>query len=67
MTENELKEFKEACRLFWIVKGHLNTSNQTILESYNGYFKRMWGNHEACYHEEGFESAWHQKLLTLNN
>ena len=29
---------------------------------YNGYFKRMWGNHELCYHEEGFEEAYEEYL-----
>lgn len=57
-----LKERKEAYRLFWMVKGHINTSEETILASADGYFKRLWGNHEACYHEEGFEEAW-QKML----
>lgn len=49
---------KEAYRLFWIVKGHLNAPEQTILDSYNGYFKRVWYNEEAYIHEEGFEEAW---------
>ena len=31
---------KEAYRLFWLVKGHLNTSHETIISSYDGYFKR---------------------------
>ena len=53
---------KEAHRLFWMVKGHLNTTERTILECAPGYFKRLWGNHEACYHEEGFEEAY-KKLL----
>ena len=53
---------KEAHRLFWMVKGHLNTSENTIIESAPGYFKRLWGNHEACYHEDGFEEAY-KKLL----
>lgn len=54
MADNELKE---AARIFWIVKGHL-TDEATMLDSYNGYFKRLWGNHENCVHEEGFEEAW---------
>ena len=53
-----MKDKKEAYRLFWMVKGHLNASHQTIMESADGYFKRLWGNHEACYHEEGFEEAY---------
>jgi len=50
-------ELKEAARLFWIVKGHL-TDEQTMRLSYDGYFKRLWGNHENVVHEEGFEEAW---------
>jgi len=52
---------KEAHRMFWIVKGHF-ANEVTVLQSADGYFKRVWGNHEACYHEEGFEEAY-QKLL----
>ena len=39
--------YKECCRLFYMVKGHLNTSPETIRSSYNGYFKRLWYNNEA--------------------
>lgn len=56
---------KEAHRLFWMVKGHLNAPQQTIFQSYDGYFKRLWGNHEAVYHEDGFEEAY-KKLLDKN-
>tara|TARA_B000000609_G_C24047417_1_gene279332 strand:+ start:526 stop:714 length:189 start_codon:yes stop_codon:yes gene_type:complete len=49
---------KECCRLFWMVKGHLNTSEETIRSSYNGYFKRLWYNEEAYIKEEGFEEAY---------
>ena len=41
--ENEKEEFKEACRLFWMVKGHLNTTRETIpFFSKDSYFKRLW-------------------------
>jgi len=52
---------KECNRMFWIVKGHLIPRAwhpEEIVEMYDSYFKRMWGNHETCYHEEGFEEAW---------
>ena len=49
---------KEACRLFWMVKGHLNTSEETIRSSYDGYFKRLWHNEEGYIKEEGFEEAY---------
>jgi len=57
---------KEAYRLFWMVKGHLNTTHETIMQSADGYFKRLWGNHEACYHEDGFEEAY-KKVLDKQN
>ena len=38
---------KEAYRLFWIVKGHIAESDQTALDSYDGYFKRLWMSMEA--------------------
>jgi len=63
-------ERKEANRLFWIVKGHLipnswpDTEITIIADS---YFRRIWGNHEACYSEEGFESAWQSKVDSTAN
>ena len=57
---------KEAYRLFWMVKGHLNTTHETIMQSADGYFRRLWGNHEACYHEDGFEEAYKKVLDKLN-
>lgn len=53
---------KEAHRLFWMVKGHLNASEKTVIESAPGYFKRLWNNNEAYIAEEGFEESY-QKLL----
>jgi len=47
-----------------MVKGHLNTTEETMRGSYNGYVKRLWGNHEAVYHEDGFEEAYAKKFLT---
>jgi len=59
-------DYKEACRLFWLVKGHLNTSDDTILSSQNGYFKRLWidGSNGAplADYEEGFEEAYQKRL-----
>ena len=54
---------KDSARLFWLTKGHLNTTNETIISSYNGYFKRLWGNNErAEYGMEGFEEAYNKKV-----
>jgi len=41
-----------------MVKGHLNTSEETIRSSYDGYFKRLWHNEEGYTKEEGFEEAY---------
>ena len=64
------KELKEANRLHWIVKGHLvpdSWDEKSIKQMYDSYFKRIWGNHENCVNEEGFEEAWLKKQLTNNN
>ena len=53
---------KEAYRLFWLVKGHLNTSEETVMASAEGYFKRLWydgSNGAPLYnYENGFEEAY---------
>jgi hypothetical protein len=52
---------KEANRFYWIVKGKLidrNWSDEDVERTYDSYMKRIWGNHENCVHEEGFEEAW---------
>ena len=61
---------KEACRMFWIVKGHLNATDDTIIGCYEGYFKRMWCNLQGQSVEDlgyldGFEEAYAKKYLTL--
>lgn len=48
---------RDIAKMFYIVKGHI-TDKKTMEDSYDGYFKRMWGNHETCYHEDGFEEAY---------
>lgn len=55
---------KEANRFYWIVKGHLiptSWSDQDVEKIYESYMKRIWGNHENCVHESGFEKAWHAR------
>ena len=62
MTEWEIKE---ANRLYWIVKGQLipeSWSEKDVNAILNSYFKRIWGNHEAVIHEEGFEEAWNNRV-----
>lgn len=61
MTEQEIKE---ANRYYWIIKGQLIPtcwSLDQVQSVYYSYFKRIWGNHEAVIHEEGFEEAWQQR------
>jgi hypothetical protein len=55
---------KEASRFMWIVKGQLipdGYREEDIVEVYDSYFKRLWGNHENCVHEEGFEEAYNRR------
>ncbi|MBL6910917.1 MAG: hypothetical protein ISR34_10915 [Pirellulales bacterium] len=56
-------DFKEACRLFWLIKGHLGADDKTIISCYDGYFKRLWSNNErAVYGMEGFDEAYNKKV-----
>jgi len=50
--------FKEKCRVFYIIKGHLTTSKQTIEECYDPYFQRIWYNEESYLWKKGFEEAY---------
>ena len=52
---------RDIAKMFFIVKGHI-TDKKTMEDSFDGYFKRMWGNHEICYHEDGFEEAYEEYL-----
>ena len=54
-------QHKEANRYYWMVKGQLiptSWSEKDIMATYESYFARIWGNHENCVHEVGFEHAW---------
>jgi len=55
-------ELKEANRFYWLVKGQLipeSWNEKDIRDTYESYFRRLWGNHErAVYGELGFEAAW---------
>lgn len=67
------KEFKWANELHWQVKGHLIPTSwckdeQQVRSMMNSYFKRIWGNHEAHIHLEGFEAAWKERYeKTVDN
>ena len=56
---------KEISKLFYSVKGHLVDEHNMAL-CYDSYFKRMWGNHELVYHEDGFEEAYEAYLRKAN-
>lgn len=62
---------KEANRFYWIVKGQLipeSWSDNDVLKIYDSYMVRIWGNHENCVHEDGFERAWEERRKqTLKN
>lgn len=63
MTYSQLKE---ANRYYWMIKGMLipeSWSEDQIEKILDSYFKRIWGNHEACVHEIGFEAAWAQRQV----
>jgi len=61
---------KEANRFYWIVKGHLipeSWSDKDVEGIYNSYMQRLWGNHENCVHEVGFEAAWKAREADIIN
>ena len=59
MDQNKIKE---AYRIFFLVKGHLNCSEKTALSCYDSYFKRCWYNQEAWTREESFEKEYIKKF-----
>lgn len=60
-------DLKEAYRLFFMVKGHLDATPETVLASADGYFKRLWyagGNGAPLYdYDEQFEIEWKKRNL----
>ena len=60
------QDFYEACMYFYMVKGHLETSNETIIESKDGYFNRLW--RDGCDgaplsdYVDGFEEAYKKRI-----
>ena len=59
------KEVKEAYRLFFLIKGHINITPEMALASADGYFKRLWydgGDGAPLYdYDEDFEKVWEAK------
>ena len=62
MLRNDLKE---EYRLFYLVKGHLDADPQTVINSADGYFRRLWiagSNGAPLYdYDEQFEEAWRHR------
>ena len=55
---------KEVYKMFFMIKGHLEVTEETARNCYDGYFRRAWGNHEMVYRPDGFEEAYAKKFLT---
>lgn len=65
-------EFKFANELHWQVKGHLipkewANDEVQVRSVLNSYLHRLWGNHEAVIHLEGFEEAWNKRYGKQEN
>jgi hypothetical protein len=61
-----LSEYKETCRLFWIVKGHLppiHWDEAALWSIHDSYFDRVWKNEESYSKEEGFKEAWELRQI----
>ena len=49
-------DFKEKCRIYYMVKGDLTRTHRAQIEgAYDSFFNRLWGNEESYLYEEGFE------------
>ena len=57
-----LQKIKEFYRIFFLVKGHLNCSEDTARSCYDSYFKRCWYNQESWIREEAFEIEYKKKF-----
>lgn len=64
-------ERKEAYRMYFLVKGHMNITDTQAFESANGYFTRLWrdGADGAPLYEydDLFEIAWADKIKREHN
>ena len=64
MSEDK-PSLKEAYRIFFLVKGHIDISDEQAYSSYNSYFKRLWfagSNGAPLYEKEDlFAEAWAAK------
>ena len=66
----ELTE-KAAYELFWLIKGHFNTTHETIMSCKDGYFKRLWcmydGQNPYEMYMDGFEEAYAEAIKRKEN
>jgi hypothetical protein len=57
---------KEAYRLYYLVKGHINISDSQAYAAANSYFRRLWidGSDGAplYLYENEFKELWEEKL-----
>ena len=58
--------FKESCRVFYMVKGHLDATEDTIRSSYDAYLRRLWGNIECYQAEQGFAECFAQRSSSIS-
>jgi hypothetical protein len=62
---------KEANRLNWLIKGKLidkSESDSVVEQTYDSYFKRLWGNNERMeYGAIGFEAAYKAREAEMIN
>jgi hypothetical protein len=60
-------ERKEAYRMYFLVKGHINITDATAFSSADGYFARLWrdgADGAPLYdYDEAFQKAWEEKLF----
>ena len=61
MSEDK-PSLKEAYRIFFLVKGHLDCTEETALACYDSYFKRCWYSQESWTREEKFIKAYEKKF-----
>tara|TARA_B100000925_G_C22009602_1_gene475560 strand:+ start:149 stop:367 length:219 start_codon:yes stop_codon:yes gene_type:complete len=65
LMDDDKPTLKEACRIYFLVKGHIDISDEQAFSSYNSYFRRLWfaGSDGAPLYEkeDAFEEAWRNK------
>jgi len=59
---DELPDDREVMKMFYMTKGHLEATIETMRSCYWGYFKRAWYNTEFYRAEEGFDEAYDKAI-----